>query len=106
MSSSGSPPSDTALALLSSQTRRHLLSELIGRQLPVAIEQLAPPADVSSRQTFLLSTHHTHLPKLEHAGLLTYDAETRTVETVSRERIALALDASIASLETLRRQIE
>ena len=84
-------PIDIALELLADPQRRTLLDELIDRKadairLDELVEHVAPenPPPTASGTSIgadqlLLETHHTHLPKLEDAGLVEYDAQTGTV---------------------------
>lgn len=81
---------DEVLASLAYRRRRIVLSILDDRGAPMAKPELARRivareeggrADLESgaTETLCASLHHVHLPKLQQAGLLTYDADSGTV---------------------------
>jgi hypothetical protein len=102
----GGPPGiDEVLTLLSDRYRRHALACLDGLPDPVALEDLTdqvagrefqqPPDRVSmiTRTRIATELHHTHLPKLEEAGIITYDDDAGQVtEIIVREPLTGFLD--------------
>lgn len=85
-------PEDTRHRLLADDCRRRALTVLDGIETPVSIEELArqvaddgPTPDGTGPQVddgTVLSFHHVHLPMLAEAGVVAYDPETMTVETL------------------------
>lgn len=75
------------VANLADTQRRIILAALAGQDGPLSRNELAhevltrnPDGDPQSdMETFLVSLHHVHLPKLADAGLIEYDADTKTV---------------------------
>lgn len=79
---------DDVVASLASSRRRTVLAVLEDREEPIEREDLAAAvdrreADADSPSTdvdsLLASLHHAHLPQLDEAGLVTYDADGGTV---------------------------
>jgi DNA-binding transcriptional ArsR family regulator len=79
---------DAVLACLADRRRRVVLSTLSMNDAPMDRLELATRlAETVNGDTdpngsvkpVLQELHHTHLPKLESAGLLTYDVEAKTV---------------------------
>jgi DNA-binding transcriptional ArsR family regulator len=78
---------DEILASLADERRRILLTALYGTERPVDRTELATDVagkvrdgDMASTvQAVLHQIHHVHLPKLEAAGLITYDVQQKTV---------------------------
>lgn len=75
--------------LLSSGRRRRALDALAGRSTVVELATLA--ADVAARATateadeaavdsVALTLHHSHLPRLDDAGVVDYDPERRLID--------------------------
>jgi DNA-binding transcriptional ArsR family regulator len=68
---------DELFAVLSNADRRFVLSHLAQRETPPALDHLAGAlaewSDDLSREDARIALHHVHLPKLEEAGLVTYD---------------------------------
>lgn len=88
---------DTTFAILNDQ-RRYYLREILSEQdPPIDLSQLA--AAVASRETgtdsdespaettdeIAIGLHHVHLPKLDDAGVIDYNAETNTVTSTRTE---------------------
>ena len=83
------------LTLLSDRYRRHALACLDGLPAPVSIEGLTdqvagrefqqPPDNVSmiKRTQIATALHHTHLPKLEEAGIIEYDTNEGEVTEIN-----------------------
>lgn len=75
-------PVDVALDAMADPHRRAVLAEL-GRQagpLPVeSVVEAVAERTGSGTDCVAATLHHTHLPKLDAAGLVTYDDEARTV---------------------------
>ena len=89
---------DTALHIVANQHRRSVLDHLIESDsnvvaLDTLVEHVRPenpppePVGVGGAKRMLLELHHTHLPKLEDAGLVEYDDPTKTVHYHQNERI-------------------
>ena len=88
---------DEVLTLLSDRYRRHVLACLDGMPPPVALEDLTdqvagrefqqPPDNVSmiKRTQIATALHHTHLPKLEEAGIIVYDTDEGKVTDIGIE---------------------
>ncbi|WP_137286248.1 DUF7344 domain-containing protein [Halorussus salinisoli] len=93
----GSLGVDEVLTLLSDRYRRHTLACLDGLPAPVSLEDLTdqvagrefqqPPDNVSmiKRTQIATALHHTHLPKLEEAGILVYDDDGGKVTEITIE---------------------
>lgn len=76
--------------LLAAERRRLVLQILTGEPLPFGLEGLA--AEVAAREAagdtvdaetverVAITLHHTHLPVLADAGILTYDPESHRIE--------------------------
>lgn len=83
---------DSILALCQDEQRRIVLATLAEEQQSLTINDLAKTIHTDTQQTPMtampddklseigLSLHHVHLPKLDSAGLISYDAERQTVE--------------------------
>ncbi|MFC6837748.1 hypothetical protein ACFQHK_14735 [Halomarina ordinaria] len=67
----------------------YLDREETNTELAVLADELADADADAERDRVAVRLHHVHLPKLDDAGVLTYDAATRTVE---REGAADRLD--------------
>jgi hypothetical protein len=110
------PSARLAFDLFSRPQRVDALRVLRTRQPPVALETLADHVDrdgprddaagggqgAERRTTTRL--HHTHLPKLEEAGLITYDARTQTVTGIDEDRLDALLEAGSRVLASLQHQ--
>ncbi|WP_254536245.1 DUF7344 domain-containing protein [Halomarina litorea] len=72
---------DDVYRLLADEQRRALLAVLLERDGEMTLDDLRSRlADrVSDERNAGIRLHHVHLPKLEDAGLLTYDPETHVV---------------------------
>lgn len=93
----GAPGIDEVLTLLSDRYRRHALACLDGLPEPVPLERLTeqvagrefqqPPDNVSMITKTRIATdlHHSHLPKLEEAGIIAYDADEGQVTRITIE---------------------
>ena len=91
----GVPDLNEVLTLLSDRYRRHALACLDGLPEPVALEDLTdqvagrefqqPPDKVSmlKRTEIATALHHTHLPKLEDAGVISYDSDDGEVTDIT-----------------------
>ncbi|MFO7927218.1 hypothetical protein [Natronomonas sp.] len=88
-------PQDTAFDLLSNGRRRLLLQRLQGTdgvelgELATelaAIENDVPPEELSAQQRkrTYVSLYQTHVPKLENAGVVTFDSESGIVGPTDR----------------------
>lgn len=93
--SGGSPSLDEVLTLLSDRYRRHALACLDGLPEPVTIESLTdhvagrefqqPPDKVSmlTRTQIATDLHHSHLPRLEEAGIIAYNTDEGEVRDIT-----------------------
>ncbi|MUW13372.1 hypothetical protein GJ633_00915 [Halorubrum sp. CBA1125] len=99
---------DTILELLSSPRRRTLLYNLKGQpteeiQLDRLVEEVhdidrsLPIRDGSPREQIRTELHHIHLPKLQEAGIIRYDAESETVRYTANE----GLESCLRYVETV-----
>lgn len=91
---------DTIHDLLSSRRRRHVVVALSERNPPIALRELA--AAVASREAetdsnevsaevtdeITVALHHVHLPKLDDADIVDYDAERNAVASARAEELA------------------
>lgn len=86
---SASQTTDSFYDALANTERRLVLAYLATADEPVTLAALSesiaahleddrPEGHVES-SALRIELHHWHLPKLEHAGLIRYDAETRSV---------------------------
>lgn len=81
------PKWSAVVANLADVDRRIILAILAGQDGPLSRNELAqevltrkPNGDPQSdMETFLVSLHHVHLPKLTDAELVTYDVDTKVV---------------------------
>ncbi|WP_459192994.1 DUF7344 domain-containing protein [Halosimplex sp. J119] len=88
---------DALFELLADPRRRRLLEVLEetgrGERAPLAdlSERVAVAEGTTegeARHGVAVALHHVHLPKLDEAGLVEYDPETRVVETTDRSAAA------------------
>ncbi|MFC7233875.1 DUF7344 domain-containing protein [Halosegnis marinus] len=106
---SAGPSLDTAFGLLADETRRlslYVLREHGGMSLAdladvvtgwSAVRRGDGRATADDRRERLVSLHHTHVPKLRAAGVVTYDDETGVVAFASpSEAFDRLLDAALA----------
>ncbi|WP_227133080.1 DUF7344 domain-containing protein [Halorubellus salinus] len=83
---------DERHSLLSNSDRRALIGVLADRTTPIHLSELASevalacaPTTVDAdahRRAFEIELHHHHLPRLEDAGIVEYDATTNRVDPV------------------------
>lgn len=97
-SSDRSLSQDVVFDLLSSSRRRYVLQYLSQHEGPVAFSELANELaawendtdveDITERQRkrVYVSLYQTHIPKLEEAGIVSYDRDTGEVQLRSRMR--------------------
>ncbi|WP_135821327.1 DUF7344 domain-containing protein [Halostella litorea] len=76
--------------LLSAPQRRFALDALADRTVPLGVEELAaavaaPPdsgtADGRTVRRTATALHHNHLPAMDDAGVIDYDAEANAIES-------------------------
>lgn len=92
-------PPDTLLSAVSNEHRRAILTALDDQpektlEFDALVEEVADrvqdgnaePASDDQRQRVRIALHHTHLPKLEEAGMIDYEAETGRVQVVVGKR--------------------
>lgn len=89
--SSASLSEDTAFTLLSNPRRRFVISYLSHQGSPIGIHELAEQIAAWENETTVesltredrkkayISLYQTHIPKLEDAGVVTYDEDERLV---------------------------
>ena len=88
---SDDPPPTLSLGILVHPLRRAVLTSLQGSD-EVSLEAIANDLAENEQQDLVkLDLHHTHLPKMDAAGLIEYDADTWTVQVND------ALDAAVAA---------
>lgn len=81
------PSTDVAFSVLADEHRRLAVEALFGREEPIALSDLAAAvADRDSEESsgrsereITTALHHVHLPKLDDADLVDYDAAATTV---------------------------
>jgi hypothetical protein len=88
--------------LLSSKRRRVVLELMADsdrddhsvESLATAIAQTEQQSDLAARPTrrVCLFLHHVHLPKLDDAGIVDYDAKRNSVEYTGRQRAQQLLE--------------
>jgi len=80
---------DVLFDVLSHEYRRHALSFLAHVNHPLPVEELVDhvescvDSDSVTRRRMALSLRHTHLPKMDDAGMLDYDPDREVVEPTS-----------------------
>lgn len=89
-------PDSDVFTILSSPRRRHTLEYLRRHDERVALRDLAEaiatvesgenPAPRGVRHTVYVSLHQTHLPMLDEAGVLAYDADRKLVSLLDSAR--------------------
>lgn len=87
---------DEALRLVIGAERRAILRHLVtAGDSPVDVEELAAAIEaevgVSDRNRTLLSLYHSHLPRLDTAGLVSYDVDGHVVRYRPNEAIEALL---------------
>ena len=95
---------DRLLELLSVGRRRQVLATLSETQEPLSVEELGRRlSDVDSQvERVQLELHHTHLPKLDEAGLVDYDTGSGSVTlAASPDAVATGVERAAASLHEL-----
>ncbi|MFC7156824.1 hypothetical protein ACFQPA_15410 [Halomarina halobia] len=77
-------PVDTVFGLLSDGRRRRVLTYLDRHEPRIEVgrlaERLTEGRDGATPEAVAIALHHVHLPKLDAAGVVSYDAAARTVE--------------------------
>jgi len=80
----GTAETDELFAVLSNANRRFVLSHLVQRETPPALDPLAGAlaewSDDLSLEDARIALHHVHLPKLQEAGLVEYDETVRLTD--------------------------
>lgn len=103
-------PTDTALEVLADPLRRSLVTQLVdGHENVTTLAELVdritpgnPPPEspgVTRHDALRLELVHTHLPTLEDAGVVEYDARTGTIRYHPDERVEKLLEFVTAELE-------
>lgn len=85
---------DRLLDLLAERRRRQVLETLVDSSGQLSLDELAravSDADGSDEHRTRIELHHTHLPKLAEAGVVSYDREALTAE-LETEPAQLAAD--------------
>lgn len=81
---------DEALDVLSDRRRRHLLTTLHQVETPERLSSLTRSLAVAEDwsgddvKRLHVRLHHCHVPKLEAAGIVSYDADDGTVDLTER----------------------
>ncbi|TYL36234.1 hypothetical protein CV102_23415 [Natronococcus pandeyae] len=95
---------DVPFEVLANEHRRHVIRSLCEHETPISIAELARevavrkyeanspeiPDEEMKRARVLL--HHSHLPKLADAGLVTYDPERNLVDTAASTDLESVLE--------------
>ncbi|GAA0549433.1 hypothetical protein ABNG02_07740 [Halorubrum ejinorense] len=89
-------PAEQVYAILANERRRHAIEQLRLTGGTVSVNELSTlvarhetgesPPPKRSRESVYTSLVQTHLPKLEAAGVVTYDRGSRTIELSRRAR--------------------
>lgn len=87
-----SPRRRYALYLLATESSSTDLSELGERIAAWETSDVEAAASGDDVETVRASLYHTHLPKLEAAGVVEYDPETGDVELVDGDRVSPFLE--------------
>lgn len=84
---SDAPSLDTLQAALGNRRRRLIVDVLAGRKSTIHLDVLAravamrlPSDETRDLDSIATALHHVDLPRLESAGVLAYDPETKAVE--------------------------
>ena len=93
---------DTIFSLLSNRSRRHVLAYLASEtdgvvDLPelvaaVADRKSGENTDDAPDAAVALAVRHNHFPKLEEAGVLEYDARSRTIRYYGHPKLETYLE--------------
>jgi hypothetical protein len=90
------PSQDVVFDILSNRRRRYILSSLYQRDDPITLMDFAneiaawengvPPDEVTSDQQkrVYVSVYQTHVPKLQDAGVITYESDSGLIELTER----------------------
>lgn len=92
----------TVHALLSNQRRHYVITAISEQESPIALDEFATAVietetgvrDISAKMTqeIIPELHHEHLPKLDDAGIIDYNAETNTITSIQTEELAPILE--------------
>jgi len=100
---SRAPFSDSPLALLNDEKRRRAVAILSGREMAVSLSELASAVASRDRgadgepatvEEISITLHHNHLPRLDDANVVDYDARTHTVFPIRVDEVAAVLEPS------------
>ncbi|THE63317.1 ArsR family transcriptional regulator [Salinadaptatus halalkaliphilus] len=91
------PENRAVLTVLNDAAKPVTLSELVDRLATQTPDLIADISNEAARKQLQLSLHHHNLPKLDEAGLVTYD---RSQNVVSDERYP-SVDAELVELELI-----
>lgn len=93
---------ETVHTLLDNQRRHFAISAISERDPPIALDELASAVvetETESRDDSAKTTreagialHHSHLPKLDDAGIVDYDTETNAITAIHTEALTLLLE--------------
>lgn len=113
-------PRNPVVDSIADSRRRALLGALLGRSSPADVRELAgrlASADGTDRRRVRVDLVHAHLPKLERAGLLSWDREESTVAVAAHpalddprfrrllEAEGDGLDETLSTLAARRRRL-
>lgn len=85
---------DTLLDLLADGQRRAILRRLEYETTPVSLETLHDPSEQVGDE-WIVRAHHVHLPKLDRADVVEYDANEKTVRPGHQFEHAVSLLSTI-----------
>jgi hypothetical protein len=105
--------STTVYDILKVPRRRHVLRVLLRSETQIPLETLAarvnererlPPSETPRFPELQIARtlHHSHLPRLADADVIDYDAATREVVSLDRERLDSLLASEEQQLSSLR----
>ncbi|WP_449405221.1 DUF7344 domain-containing protein [Haloferax marinum] len=99
----GYPPRTLALTILRDWGTPMNLDRLSNRVADgLSGNALGPTA--STERKIAIQLHHTHLPLLDDAGVVSYDPNERTVTSIDEARLDELLDLGRQLLESLQRE--
>lgn len=101
-----------AFALFRNERRSRILAVVAGTGAPTDCEtiasavypQLSTPKE--SQEDFEQTLHHTHLPAIAEASVITYDNEQRRVTTFDGDQLREFLEAVQSLLESVATELE
>lgn len=101
--------------ILLTSHRNHVLRILQHQGTPMTLDSLANTSGcpipnllesdltVSATTEAKTQLHHVHLPKLDDAGLITYDSDEQVVVSLDEERLDFLLELGLQLFRSLKR---